>query len=100
MLHSRFDVTWAKAFGLEVRLKRIRAGETQDEAAARAGISQLRWSKLERGIAPVTPDELSALCAAYPGLVDVLPPLTVRKPLVLGVPVYPNKKPETEEEPA
>lgn len=39
-----------KAFGADVERRRCELDLTQREAAARAGISQSHWSKIERGL--------------------------------------------------
>ena len=49
MSHSPADAAWLAAFGLRVRLLRVRLGLTQQQLADAAGLSRNFISELERG---------------------------------------------------
>lgn len=58
--------------GLALRALRLRARLTQAQAAARAGISQATWSRIERGhLGQVTVDTLRAAFSAVEARVDI-----------------------------
>ena len=58
--------------GLALRALRLRAQLTQSQAAARAGISQATWSRIERGhLGQVTLDTLRAAFVAVEARVDI-----------------------------
>jgi hypothetical protein len=58
----------AVRLGVGLRDSRVAAAMTQAEAAARARISQARWSELERGLGANAPIELWAVVAAAVGV--------------------------------
>jgi transcriptional regulator with XRE-family HTH domain len=64
---GRADAVAAR-LGVGLKDARIAAAMTQAEAAARARISQARWSELERGLGANAPIELWAVVAAAVGV--------------------------------
>lgn len=58
----------ARRIGVALRDARLAAGLTQRDAAARAGVVQSFWSRLERGITSAVSLETLAACAAAVGL--------------------------------
>ena len=52
-------------YALELKVSRRRSGLSQKDVAHLLGISRVRVSKLECGIAVPTPDELTTFCLIY-----------------------------------